>query len=532
MSDRNLHYLSMSRRVDTERPNGGSIAAKRLTSAVPLSTGYHLRGASDSKVRNPSLTTRRHRESFTPTQPTPCTPARSSHDPSKPTSTRKISASFSTRCRPSGHPTTAFSTATASTTMDHPGPLTSHPVRRSSGLPTSQSHGNMSAYKIDRTLRTSDTYSNLPLPSLQYRNVPKSSVESARSPARVRPDRRAENIPPSASMSSLPVSKQSPTKFAKPKPITKPLSPPKKEKEKPRLGIQKSRTFNNVMANLTASLSRNSLSQFKSNDSRHTSISSKDTLRKTSSSYSKPRSIVSSTSTQTLPRSAAQAAEPTDPRLIHTAQNSAYWAGRFMALQDRFQSETLTPDNMNTLIQAQAERSMLPVTQPSLASSATTSCIPAAAGARPAPRKTTHAATISTTTPRKPVSKQRQASYMGPTTTSYTATASSSSTTSSSRAPPPPPSYETATSLSLVDEDIRARRIFQYLDSLCLTSEARFSLYQWQQAYARRVGKECLLPGGGTMQSQRGKELTWVGRLLMGSGGGGRHQARKVSLED
>ncbi|KXJ97278.1 hypothetical protein Micbo1qcDRAFT_156108, partial [Microdochium bolleyi] len=61
----------------------------------------------------------------------------------------------------------------------------------------------------------------------------------------------------------------------------------------------------------------------------------------------------------------------------------------------------------------------------------------------------------------------------------------------------------------LEDEDVRCRRVFRHLESLCMTSEARKSLQTWQQAYARRTGKERLLPSGGSMED-RG----WVGRLL------------------
>jgi len=63
---------------------------------------------------------------------------------------------------------------------------------------------------------------------------------------------------------------------------------------------------------------------------------------------------------------------------------------------------------------------------------------------------------------------------------------------------------------------------------LCATNEAKKSLRDWQQAYAREVGKEELLPRGGSMVD---KELRWVvrvGRVISGglggapnSGGGG-----------
>lgn len=79
-------------------------------------------------------------------------------------------------------------------------------------------------------------------------------------------------------------------------------------------------------------------------------------------------------------------------------------------------------------------------------------------------------------------------------------------------APPPQYSYDTAAAARLVDEDDRCRRIFMHLDALCTTSEARSSLQQWQQCYAVRMGKKHLFPA----QKKRTRELTFLGRLLMG----------------
>lgn len=52
------------------------------------------------------------------------------------------------------------------------------------------------------------------------------------------------------------------------------------------------------------------------------------------------------------------------------------------------------------------------------------------------------------------------------------------------------------------DEDARCRRVFDHLDSLCTTAEARRSLHVWQQAYARRHGRPSLLPEGGSMEEK------------------------------
>ncbi|KAI1423157.1 hypothetical protein F5Y12DRAFT_716666 [Xylaria sp. FL1777] len=435
----------------------------------------------------------------TPTQPPPFTPARSFNDPSAPTSTRKISASFSTDCPLSGHPTIACSAVTASTTMNRPGPPTNRQVNnRSSTLPSSQSYCNMDVSSMkDNTLKASHTYSNLPMPTVQHKAPSsKPSIATAYTNARALPGRNVENIPPSASMASLATRRPSTYRSPTPRLFLKP-SPPKKN-AKSRLSISKSRTFN-VFSNLTASLSRTSLGQLTGSDSRRTSTSSKSTARKDPAPYINSQSA-SSTSSQALPHPAQETA---DPRQIHTAQSSAYWAGRFMALQDRFQSEALIPENLTTLVHAHAERSLIPMAQPSLATSATTGCImPAARPNKPSTRPTA----AGSTSPRK--RQQRNSESRVPLPPKIPR--------STTTAAPPRPSYEVAAAL-LVDEDNRCRRIFLHLDALCTTSEARLSLQQWQQGYARRTGKEHLFF---TMQGKKTRELTWVGRLLIGSGGG------------
>ncbi|KAI3320268.1 hypothetical protein HD806DRAFT_538460 [Xylariaceae sp. AK1471] len=439
-----------------------------------------------------------------PQIPAPFTPARSSHRPSLPASTRKISASFSTDGPLSGHPTTAYSTITASTSTSHPGLLTSHLVNMSSALSSSLSYGNMDTSMPDRTLKASHTYSNLPMPATHHKaHASKPSITGSYTNATGRPYRKAENIPPSTSMAFLSTNKKSKSNYPTPRPVPQP-SP--KKKSKSRVGIPKSRTFN-VLSNLTASLSRTSLGHFTSSDSTRrtsTSTSSKGTARRDPAPCMNPRSSTSNSSQVLLP---PVVIEPTNPRQIYTAQTSAYWAGRFMALQDRFQSETLMPKNLATLVHAHAERSLLPRDKPSLASSATMSCITPSANTNTKP-KLTHSTTGSMS-PRKPQQQLRpklqpKAASQTPRSTTAVATAQ--------------PSYQHAAAL-LADEDNRCRRIFLHLDALCTTSEARMSLQQWQQSYARRVGNENLLPEGGTMH-ERTRELTWVGRLLIGSGNG------------
>lgn len=66
----------------------------------------------------------------------------------------------------------------------------------------------------------------------------------------------------------------------------------------------------------------------------------------------------------------------------------------------------------------------------------------------------------------------------------------------------------------------RCRRVFQQLAAECATSEARQSLRDWQQQYARIHDRPCLLPEGGTM-----KDPGTVARFF-GSGGSSRGSRR------
>ncbi|KAI0553217.1 hypothetical protein F4679DRAFT_500474 [Xylaria curta] len=461
----------MSRRGYRGTRNG-STERENSSRFIPSVPSYWRRGVSSSRIPRqnvktavPDLSVRE-----TPTQTAPFTPARGFHDPSAPTSTRKISASFSTDCPLSGHPTLAYSSVTASTTMNHPGPLTSHPINRYSALPSPRSRQNMNNSTKNRAFKTSHTCSNLPMPAAQC-NAPSPKPSPARTCINTRAlsGRNEENIPPSFSMASITATKQSTSEFPTLRLNPKPTSPKKKTKLRP--GIPKSRTLN-VFSNLTASLSRTSLGQLTGSDSRRTSTSSKGTIRKDKTPYLNPQSA-SSTSSQAL---LSPWVETVSQRQIYTAQSSAYWAGRFMALQDRFQSETLIPENMKKLVDAHAERSLIPVAQPSLASSATMSCITPAV-------KPMHSTTTVSTSPNK---SQRHLQKPKPKSRSDTIASKISSSNTSFV----PTQTSGDISTMLIDEDVRTRRIFMHLDALCATKEARFSLHNWQQCYAQRVGKE------------------------------------------
>ncbi|KAI1111452.1 hypothetical protein F5Y14DRAFT_308161 [Nemania sp. NC0429] len=345
----------------------------------------------------------------------------------------------------------------------------------------------MKPSRIGGSFKTSNTYSNLPVSVSQYRASPAKPplVAKARAPARVAPSQNAENIPPRIPIGNITVSKRSPPTCPTPSLVPKPLAP---QKVKTRPALTKLRTLN-VFSNFTASLSRTSISQFTSSDSRRTSIASKSTARNGPTPYTNSQSA-SSSSSQVLPNSAA---DTSDPRLIHTAQSSSYWSGRFMALQDRFQSEALMPENLAIVVNAHAERPLLPVAQPSMTSSATMGCIPAAVK----PDRSTRAATRSTTPPRyqRPRQQQVRGAEAAPKPLNTTGAAARRQSSNEVKA-------------ALLDEDTRCRRVFSHLDGLCTTNEARTSLRQWQQTYARRMDKESLLPEGGTMESSKAKEST------------------------
>ncbi|KAI0601073.1 hypothetical protein F4775DRAFT_542616 [Biscogniauxia sp. FL1348] len=390
----------------------------------------------------------------------------------------------------------------------------------------------------------SHTYSSLPVSSKYPKdlhrtsptNIPpsKASIATSYATATALPHALTENIPPSASTASIGTYRDTSLDTSSQAHILPHPAP--RAKNKSRIGIPKSRTLN-VFSNLTSSFSRTSLGSFAHSDSRHTSASSGCSVHDTMSARSRPGSGGSSLASDPSQARARTNPVPNNPRQIYTAQSSAYWTGRFMALQDRFRSELLMPENMNTLVTAHAERSMVGASQPpfgsgSLATSATTSCLSNHnITPRTARRVVTNAVATprgSSISPRKPQLPQTQPRQVNPVTpmlgkdkNKHTISGSTifSNATFSNHG-----SSEAAALLT--DEDNRTRRVFLHLEALCTTSEARRSLRTWQQSYARRVGKPILLPQGGTMNDRdkcdnhdhgQWRDRTWVGRLLSGS---------------
>ncbi|KAL6870560.1 hypothetical protein J3F83DRAFT_687448 [Trichoderma novae-zelandiae] len=157
---------------------------------------------------------------------------------------------------------------------------------------------------------------------------------------------------------------------------------------------------------------------------------------------------------------------------ISNAQSSAYWTGRFMALHDRFSSENLAADARESRLSQADSFSIQPKTPYS--------------------------------------SMYQRASHLpNSTTTSALRHLMTSSSTS-----------------SISEEDARARRVFDHLDSLCNTHEARRSLHIWQQAYARRHKNPYLLPDGGSMGTLEAKGF--MAKLFGSSKKNERHSFSKL----
>ncbi|KAI1323902.1 hypothetical protein F5Y16DRAFT_424552 [Xylariaceae sp. FL0255] len=454
------------------------------------------------------------------------------------------------------------------TARSHPGPLNSHPINMYSGIPSSHSYANLNASPPKKGgLKSSHTFSNLPMPISGHKPSKKrlssqASIATTYANAIAQPtttEQKTENVPPRKYKPSFGL-KSNASRATSPSP-QKPLreTMPNKAKPKPSGGIPRSRTFS-VLSNLTASLSRTSLGQLANSDSRRTSTSSKGMMsRKSSAPYNADAETAASSSSQALLDN--QQPQPTNIRQIYTAQPSAYWSGRFMALQDRFQSEMLLPENLKMLVAAHCETSLVPNADPqpsALKASATTGNIMTVAGS--SGTATTTAATPAATTrtktqqktpahlstksasprkPRRPAKSPfrptngastlpKPKSKPKPTAQAIRPTTKATGALHLTRGPSSDtprdggkePSSSTAAAQMLANEDNRSRRIFLHLDAMCATPEARASLRQWQQSYARRVGKENLLPEGGSMYD-RHRELTWVGRLLSGAGSGG-----------
>lgn len=165
-----------------------------------------------------------------------------------------------------------------------------------------------------------------------------------------------------------------------------------------------------------------------------------------------------------------------NPLLVREPQPSAYWCGRFMSLYDKFSAEALTPVPIGS-----------------------------------SPHKTQQNICEPTSSPEQPMSKPRPHLTRLPLSTTTPALTQ--------------PACTPTTILRLSEEDERIRRVFRHLETLCETDEARSSLHDWQQAYARYHKRPRVHPPG---QSSDSRSI--VSRLFSGAQKTGRQSL--ATLQD
>ncbi|KAH7175428.1 hypothetical protein EDB81DRAFT_895954 [Dactylonectria macrodidyma] len=229
-----------------------------------------------------------------------------------------------------------------------------------------------------------------------------------------------------------------------------PTAPPKSQ-------LTKSRTLS-VLTDLKSSISRPSLASRSANSrafsgsSRKTSLSSSaSTLVAASSSCLRPPRPSLTSLSRSSSSSTPETPHQLQPGQIDKAQPSAYWSGRFMALHDRLLAESLDYD----------------LSQSSLIS-------------------------LSDPIQNQRLAPDRRVANLRPTHLSHSTTTSALTILASSKPRIPAAS----------DDETRCLRVFLRLGSCCITPEARRSLHDWQQTYARRVNRPGLLPEGGTMHEK------------------------------
>lgn len=170
-------------------------------------------------------------------------------------------------------------------------------------------------------------------------------------------------------------------------------------------------------------------------------------------------------------------AKPSDPHYIplplftpnlhqiHSANSNSYWCGRFQAICDRFNDETLAA-NVENLQQYDADSS---------SSGSST-----------------------------PTADAEEEGYKPKSTL-----AGEESWYNFSKKKPKRPHIDA--------QDERRARAFLHLQSLCTTNQARRSLWEFQLEFARIKGKPHLLPRGGKMVDDRSNWFGRVGKAMVGS---------------
>lgn len=162
-----------------------------------------------------------------------------------------------------------------------------------------------------------------------------------------------------------------------------------------------------------------------------------------------------------------------DPCLVYDAQPSTYWSGRFVALRDRFRSENLVPENMESLMEAHSKWVHNANKHTQLADT----------------RKTRHG---------------RSTVHLPPSATTTTVLKQSDRRVTDN--------FTLPDASQLLDEQDRCKRVFKHLETLCMTEEARQSLLAWQQEYARKTGQKRLMPKGSNLEHQR--RMSYLSRIL------------------
>ncbi|KAK4099476.1 hypothetical protein N658DRAFT_165436 [Parathielavia hyrcaniae] len=295
----------------------------------------------------------------------------------------------------------------------------------------------------------------------------------------------------------------------------------------PRLGLPKSRTLN-VLSSLTKSLSRGSVTS-RGTGSRDVSGESYQ-----SSTVGRPLDIARGRgvrASSTAEPSTSEANHQHDIYTITTAMPPQYWAGRFMALHDRFHNELLGSSHLARVSEAYAAKSRK--TSAAAQNNPSTSVY---AVARASPSK--HIPGSDTTVDQNP--RSRQPSRIPQSATSGAILQQSSSHSNNNKKPdlrspfssqstlPPAttshnnhpsttatkPRHLTITTTTTTattslrsteasmegeaeaQDEARVRRALAHLEGWCLTDEARLSLRAWRTGYARRTGRMEFAPPG------------------------------------
>lgn len=255
--------------------------------------------------------------------------------------------------------------------------------------------------------------------------------------------------------------------------------------------LPKSRTLNHVFSGISYSLSRSSLisNRRATNDSSTGSLS--DTSATTATTIIKfppPTRLPASKSSRWSlgsQKSQHELSPSHDPCFIYESQPSAYWTGRFMSLHDKFQSEALTPKNMQSLVLAHSSRNKDKNGQRS---------------------RQSHPLEIR---------YSRCDARLPPSATSAAILQQTSGNMADAIAH--------SDAALLLDDDERCKRVFVHLEAFCTTDEARTSLRTWQQEYARKTGRKKLLPKGGVMHERHNG--SYISRIM-----GGKRSGKRASI--